>query len=152
MILSALLATKYNLAYLRRYMYIESKQQQQDCILQVVVIGSNLDTIDLDVNARGVLTYLCLRPFTMTAMMKRTAVTSPPTWTWMVHLTIETKITTNDFLFNGPDIISLHTNLLITWPWINLLSSQKKQLIFSTLVQCRCLHLFKQTWYKFVFK
>ena len=59
------------------YKSIESKQQEPDCILQVVAAGSNLDTVDLDVNARGVLTYLCLRPFTMTAMMKRTAVTSP---------------------------------------------------------------------------
>ena len=79
------------------YRFIESKQQPPDCILQVVAAGSNLDTVDLDVNARGVLTYLCLRPFTMTAMMKRTAVTSPPTWTWMIHLKIETEITTNDF-------------------------------------------------------
>ena len=53
--------------------------------------GSDLDTVDLDMNARGVLTYLCLRPFMMclkpfmmclrpfmmTAVMKRTAVTWP---------------------------------------------------------------------------
>ena len=76
MILSALLATKHTLAYLRYYMYIKSKHQEPDCILQVVAAGSNLDTVDLDVNARGVLTYLCLRPFTTTAMIKRTAVTS----------------------------------------------------------------------------
>ena len=28
-------------------MYVESKQQEPDCILQVVAIGSNLDTVDL---------------------------------------------------------------------------------------------------------
>ena len=61
-------------------MYIESKQQEPNCILKVVAAGSNLDTVRLvDVNAGGVLTYLCQRPFMVTARMKRTAVTSPPT-------------------------------------------------------------------------
>ena len=45
MILSALLPTKYTLAYLRCYMYMESKQQEADSILQVVAAGSNLDTV-----------------------------------------------------------------------------------------------------------
>ena len=57
-------------------MYIESKQQEPDCTTKVVAARSNLDTVDLDVNARGELTYLCLRPFRMTAMMKRTTVTA----------------------------------------------------------------------------
>ena len=61
----------------------------QTAYYKVVADESNLDTVDLDVNARGVLTYLCLRPFIMTAVMKRSAMTSPPTWTWMIHLTIE---------------------------------------------------------------
>ena len=76
MILSALLATKYILAYLRCYAYIESKQQELECTTKVVPARSNLDTVDLNVNARGALTYLCLRPFTMTAMVKRTTVTA----------------------------------------------------------------------------
>ena len=115
MIISALLATRYTVVV--HVQYIESKQQEPDGLLQVVAARSNLDTIDLDVNERGVLTYLCLRPFTMTAIMERTAVASPPTWTWMIPLTIETEITTNDFLLlHGPDIISLLKILLITWP------------------------------------
>ena len=33
--------------------------------------------------------------------------------TQMIHLTVETETTTNDFLFTGPDIILLHPILLI---------------------------------------